>query len=74
MSGVVRSIGEGILGTPFISFRSAGVFSVQALFDESSLEQLAALRINNFVRVRCRCNGKLGNVILRDCSLLTGLR
>ena len=69
VAGVVRNIGEDIVGSPYITFEADGIFSVQAMFPRSEERRLARLSHGNFIRADCRCDGKLGNVILRDCLL-----
>ena len=69
VSGVVSNIGEDILGSPYITFEADGIFSVQAMFPTSEERRLARLIQGDFIRADCRCDGKFGNVVLRDCLL-----
>lgn len=67
--GLVESISTDILGTPFVALTGSSVFSVQAMFPKGSEGRLAGLTKGQTVIVNCRCDGKLLNVILRDCSI-----
>jgi putative nucleic acid binding protein len=70
VSGRIQTIGTDILGTPFIALETDNaIFSVQAMFTKKDEPSLANLQQGQRVVVNCTCSGKLGNVILRDCSL-----
>jgi hypothetical protein len=43
---------------------------VQCFFAEDFAERAGKLRSGNVVRVRGRCDGKAGNVIIKDCILV----
>ena len=65
VNGPIRRIGKDILDRPYLMLGS----EVQAMFSTSDETMLAALRRGQTVEVECICSGKLGDVILRDCSL-----
>jgi tRNA_anti-like len=67
--GPIESIGTDILGTPYVALAGSSVFTVQAMFPRGSESRLASLSKGQTVVVNCRCEGKLMNVILRDCSI-----
>lgn len=70
VDGVIDKIGKDILGTPYITLQGIGAFAgTQAMFTQAAETQLASLQSGQKVSVRCRCTGKLMNVILRECSL-----
>lgn len=70
MRGQVRNIGTDILGTPYVAFENdGGIFLVQAMFTKKDESALAALNPGQLAAVSCVCDGKLGNVILRQCAL-----
>lgn len=69
--GTIERIGTDILNTPYVALATENVIlSVQAMFPRGAEPQLAALHIGQMVIVDCRCDGKFGNVILRECSLV----
>jgi 3-oxoacyl-ACP reductase-like protein len=72
VSGKIETIGKDILGDPYITLGTGQEFSiggVQAVFDRDASKQLAALNKGQAVKVRCVCDGRLGNVLLKDCTL-----
>ena len=71
VTGIVESISDDILGTPYVTLETeSALSSVQAMFnDDPDLDALAALSQGQAVTVQCRVDGKFGNVILRECSI-----
>ncbi len=70
VKGRISNIGTDILGTPYIAFTTdAIIFSVQAMFNKDDEPMLAKLNQGQQVAVSCVVDGKLGNVILRQCAL-----
>lgn len=70
VSGTVESIGDTILGAPFVTLETETIWSVQAMFERDRDEGiLADLTQGQPLTVRCRVDGKLGNIILRECSI-----
>jgi hypothetical protein len=71
VTGAVDEIGKDILDQPYITLGRGemSVFGVQAIFPESDSRDLAKLSKGERVAVKCVCAGKLGNVILKKCSL-----
>jgi tRNA_anti-like len=72
VTGKIDSIGKDILDTPYIALSTGGQFEilhVQAYFDEGALSQLANLSKGQSVTLHCRCDGKMMNVMLKDCTL-----
>ena len=71
VSGVVSRIGTDIADTPYVALEVGDpVFSVQAMFRKSDAGRLTGLSIGDQVIIQGRCDGKLGNVLLRNSSLL----
>ncbi len=70
VTGVVKSIGSDILGTPYIALDAGDrtAFSVQCMFDDN--DGLVILNQGDRVRIRGTCNGKMLNVVLDDCILV----
>ena len=72
VTGKVDHIGKDILDTMYVTLESGqefGISSVQCMFDDQHEGQLARLSKGQTVTVTGRCDGKLGNVLLRGCSL-----
>jgi hypothetical protein len=68
--GTIDRIGTDILNTPYISLKTENVIlSVQAFFAKSDESALARLHPGQRVVVTCVCDGKFGNVLLKECSL-----
>ena len=70
--GKVESIGKDILDTPYVTLSSNGEHafaSVQCMFDDAAIGHLSTLTKGVSVTVEGTCDGKLGNVLLKDCSL-----
>lgn len=70
VSGTIKSIGKDILDDPYITLKSGGdfeIFSVQCFFDDES--ELASLKKGQRVTVIGTCDGKFGNVTLKNCQL-----
>ena len=72
VTGPVDRIPTDITSTPYITLDSGrAILSVHAIFAKGNDEQaLAKPSAGQFVQILCRYDGKLGNVILRDCSLM----
>lgn len=67
VSGKVAKIGKDILDTPYVEFAATAVFGVQCMFDDAGA--LTSLKKGQELTVRCKGDGKLGNVILRGCMI-----
>jgi hypothetical protein len=70
ITGNVRDIGRDILGRPYLTLMvdEHGLGSVQAMFPRSAATALATIGRKQAVRVECEVDGKLMNVIVRDCK------
>lgn len=69
VSGVIDNIGKDILDTPYVTLKTnKNLFSVQCMFDNSSEAVLATLRKDQELTMVGQVSGKLGNIILKDCS------
>jgi len=72
VSGIVESIGKDILDTMYVTLDSGqefGITHVQCYFDNSAESYLSSLQKGRSVVITCRCDGKFGNVLLKDCDL-----
>lgn len=70
--GVVNSIGEDIMGSPYVVLTDGSEFSftgVQCLFADSHRDELANLSKGNIVTLRGRGDGYLMNAIVRGCRI-----
>ena len=68
VTGFIDDIGKDILGTMFVTLRTDNLFNVQCMFSEEHRSELVNASKGKWVGVKGICKGKLGNVILRDCS------
>lgn len=71
VSGKVDNVGKDLLDTPYLTLEVGKfqIMGVQAFFDDDSLPKLANLSKGQGVTLQCRCDGKFGNVMLKDCAL-----
>ena len=72
VTGKVDSIAKDILDSIYVTLKSGKRFdlmSVQAFFPDSVTAQAAALSKGQKVTVKGRCEGKLMNIIIKDCVL-----
>lgn len=73
ITGVVDSIGKDILDSMYVTLDSDerfGITNVQCFFDKSEETNLAALSKGRSLTVRGRCDGKFGNVLIKDCEIV----
>jgi hypothetical protein len=71
VSGTVEDLGKDIMDQMYLTLKTDDVIkSVQAFFAAEHKSRLASMKKGDSVRVKCRCDGKFGNVILKDCSLM----
>lgn len=73
VTGVVDSISKDIIDSMYVTLDSGerfGITSVQCFFDESEETNLAALVKGLSLTVRGRCDGKFGNVLIKDCEIV----
>jgi hypothetical protein len=66
ISGTITKIGKDVLDTPYVGL-SVGddVFEVQCMFDDGAA--VSSLKKGQKLTVRCKGDGKMGNVIVRGC-------
>lgn len=68
VSGVVSTIGKDLLDKMYVSLKTSHIIgSVQCFFAKSHQSELANLKKNTEVTLKCLGGGKMGNVILRGC-------
>jgi hypothetical protein len=72
VTGIVDSIGKDILDNLYVTLNDGGKYEftkVQCMFGEDHKSELASLNKGVQIRVVGICHGKLGNVLLRECSI-----
>ncbi|MFA5047870.1 MAG: hypothetical protein WC516_02390 [Patescibacteria group bacterium] len=71
MSGTIKDINKDIMNTPYITLESGNVvWSVQCMFDKSDTGKLVSLSQNQKITITGVVSGKLGNVLIKDCSIV----
>jgi hypothetical protein len=73
VSGSIYAIGKDLLDTPYVALNGNSpslIFNVQCMFDKGDQAQLTSLSKNEKITLQGRVRGKLGNVILDDCSVV----
>lgn len=69
VNGIVEDIGKDLLDNAYITLVSGNImFGVQCFFAESEEQYFGSLSKGQQVSVKGRVGGKLGNVLLNDCS------
>ncbi len=70
VSGIVDSIGKGFTGGPYISLKtSSPILGVRCYFAKSHLGELAKIKKNTEVTLKCVGGGKIMSPILRGCLI-----
>jgi hypothetical protein len=72
VSGTVNSIGKDLTDTIYVTLSTGEeieVFNVQLFFSNDYEAQTAKLQKQDFLQARCHCDGKFGNVMLKDCVI-----
>jgi hypothetical protein len=70
VKGTIKTIATDILDTPYVAFGDGtqfGIFGVQCMFSGDDRASLSGLAPGQTIVIAGTCDGKLGNVILRDC-------
>lgn len=73
ITGTISSIGKDLMDTPYVALvvsPNNPVFSVQCMFDKSEQSKLASLSKDSKIVLSGKVSSKLGNVIVRDCSIV----
>ena len=71
VSGKVTARAKDIMDNIYVALFSARpLFSVQCFFNDSQARRIAAVQIGSQVRIQGRVDGKMGNVMLKDCRLV----
>lgn len=73
VSGSVGSIAKDIMDNPYITITNDEAYSfesVQCVFSKSQEAELAGVSKKQAITLQGRVSGKLGNVIVRECSIV----
>lgn len=73
VSGSIKDIGKDILDTPYVTLESnpSDYFTyVQCMFNKGDEAKLATLKKGTQITIQGKEDGKLGNVLIRNCSIL----
>lgn len=69
--GVVDNVGKDILGQMYVALKGGnefGIFCVQCFFGRDWESALATVKPGYIYKIRGKCTGKLGNVLLKECE------
>ena len=73
VTGTVDSIGKDITDSMYVTLRGGNEHQImgriQCFFATSHQGELARLQKGMVVTVKCKCDGKFGNVLLKGCLL-----
>lgn len=71
VSGVIASVGRDILDDPYVALETGNpIGSVQCMLADEEKDKAAGLAKGEGVRLRGRVDGKLLNVLVRECVIL----
>ncbi|MEZ6126821.1 MAG: hypothetical protein R3C49_27205 [Planctomycetaceae bacterium] len=72
VSGSVGDISRDILDNIYVTLKTGEykLFSIQCFFADDFEDRAAELRPGQYLRIRGRCDGKFGNVMLKDCIIV----
>lgn len=70
VTGKVNDIGKDIVDTAYVTIGGSGFLDgVQCMFATGEQSRVAALSKGQFITVKGKVDGKMGNVLMRNCSL-----
>lgn len=70
VTGEIDHVGKDILDDPYVTLKTNNpLLTVQCYFEKESSGQLGSLSIGSRVSICGRCDGKFGNVVLKECEL-----
>ena len=72
VSGFIESIGKDLMDTMYVSLGGGGEFEmrgVQCYFADSETDNLATLSKGQQITITGRCDGLMGNVLLKECAI-----
>lgn len=69
VTGTIEDIGKDIVDTMYVTLKTDNaIMSVQCKFADEHKSQLANAAEGQQVTIKGKCDGKLGNVLLRGCT------
>jgi len=71
VTGQVDHVGKDIIDSMYVTLKGRkefGIVRAQCFFDDSWATRLSYLREGDTITIMGRCDGKFGNVLLKDCS------
>ncbi len=75
VTGTVGSVGTDILGDAYITLKNENnkyaIIRVQCYFDDNNTDAIASLKEGDSVSITGTCSGSTGNVILKDCDVVS---
>lgn len=72
VSGTVDNIGKDLFDKPYVSLKTGEIIgSVQCMLDDAAIAEASALAEGTKVTMQGRVSGLLGNVLVKDCTLVT---
>ena len=71
ISGVVDKVARDLMETAYVTFDTGSIFNVQCFFDEEQAAAVVNLREGTPVEIKGRVDGKFGNVLVKECVLIT---
>jgi hypothetical protein len=72
VKGKVQKVGKDIINTPYVVLdngKEFTIFSVQCMFTTADEGMLARLSPGQTIVIAGKCEGKMGNVLMRQCWL-----
>jgi hypothetical protein len=73
VTGTVDSVGKDITDTMYVSLNGGDQYQiiglVQCFFSASHQSQLAQMQKGMMVTVKCKCDGKFGNILMKGCVM-----
>ncbi len=70
VQGAVESIGEDIVGDPYVALNTGNpILKVQCMLNKSETGKAANLQKGQQIIIQGNCAGKFGNVLIRSCSI-----
>jgi hypothetical protein len=70
VTGTIDSVGKDITDSMYVSLKTSNsIFGIQCFFDDANKGALSRLNKGQTVTIRGRCDGKFGNILLKDCII-----
>jgi hypothetical protein len=72
VSGTAEHISRDIVDNIYVTLKGGEyeIFSIQCFFSDQFEDQAARLRPHQYLTIRGRCDGKFGNVMIKDCIIV----